>query len=248
MHPRHRNDVRRDNLRVRPERVVWFGLSMTLTLLAVIAAVGLLPRPSIALAEPVVSATTDDDWTATSLAAVVEPAEQLAPPSPDPVTGSASTQDPGQEPAQEPGQVSGGRPALDPAPPAGSGTGRRVVFDMSAQQVWLVRADESVPRTYPVSGSVYDNLTPGSYAVYSRSESATSFDYESTMRWMVRFTQGANAAIGFHAIPRGTDGEPLQTWQQLGTPQSHGCIRQRPRDAQALWRFAPVGTPVVVVA
>jgi len=119
---------------------------------------------------------------------------------------------------------------------------------MSAQQVWLVRANDSVPRTYPVSGSVYDNLAPGSYAVYSRSPLATSFDYESTMRWMVRFTQGANAAIGFHAIPRSTDGEPLQTWQQLGTPQSHGCIRQRPRDARALWRFAPVGTPVVVVA
>ena len=40
----------------------------------------------------------------------------------------------------------------------------------------------------------------------------------------------------------------MQTVGQLGTPLSHGCIRQRTADAKALWRFAPVGTTVVVVA
>jgi lipoprotein-anchoring transpeptidase ErfK/SrfK len=41
---------------------------------------------------------------------------------------------------------------------------------------------------------------------------------------------------------------PLQTVAQLGTPQSHGCIRQNLTDAIALWSFAPVDTKVVVVA
>lgn len=133
-------------------------------------------------------------------------------------------------------------------PPAGSGQGRRVVFDQSAQQVWLVREGGSVRSTYPVSGSVHDNLQPGHYEVYSRSAQATSFDYRSTMRWMVRFTQGDSAAIGFHAIPVDAQHRPVQSWRELGTPLSSGCIRQRPRDARALWRFAPLGTPVVVVA
>jgi lipoprotein-anchoring transpeptidase ErfK/SrfK len=44
------------------------------------------------------------------------------------------------------------------------------------------------------------------------------------------------------------DGRLLQTRAQLGTPQSHGCIRQWLPDAKALWDFAPVGTKVVVTA
>jgi hypothetical protein len=137
------------------------------------------------------------------------------------------------------------RRADGPPPlPEGSGSGRRVVFDESDQRVWLVRADGSVARSYPVSGSVYDNLDPGTYAVYSRSLDAHGID-GSTMRFMVRFTRGDNAAIGFHSIPR-MDGRPMQTRAELGTPLSHGCIRQAGADARAMWRFGRVGTPVVV--
>lgn len=133
------------------------------------------------------------------------------------------------------------------APPARSGRGERVVFDQSTQHVWLVDESGTVPRSYPVSGSLTDNLEPGVYAVYSRSRHATSFDLASTMEFMVRFTQGNSAAIGFHSIPVDDRGRRLQTFAELGTPQSHGCIRQRRSDAIALWRFADLGTKVVVV-
>ncbi len=133
-----------------------------------------------------------------------------------------------------------------PAPPRRSGEGRRVVFSESQQRVWLVRDDGEVQRTYLVSGSLYDNLDPGSYEVYSRSLDAIGVD-GSSLRYMVRFTQGWNDAIGFHWIPR-MNGERMQTRAELGTPQSHGCVRQAAPDARALWRFAPVGTPVVVTA
>ena len=63
---------------------------------------------------------------------------------------------------------------------------------------------------------------------------------------MVRFAHGQNAAIGFHDIPV-LHGHLVQGHDDLGTPQSHGCIRQWRPDAKALWRFAPVGTEVVVV-
>jgi hypothetical protein len=141
--------------------------------------------------------------------------------------------------------------AREPAPgvPADSGTGRRVVFDMSRQRVWLVGQQagrDVVRRTYRVSGSVTDNLQPGSYEVYSKSLRAWGVDDSGSMRYMVRFAQGDNAAIGFHDIPV-LDGAYVQTREQLGTPQSHGCIRQWRPDARALWAFAPVGTDVVVV-
>ena len=102
-------------------------------------------------------------------------------------------------------------------------------------------------RTYPVSGSIYDNLDPGTYEVYSRSEQAWGIDDSGEMRYFVRFTTGDNAAIGFHSIPT-KDGVRLQTRAQLGTPTSHGCIRQAMPDAKAMWRFAQLGDTVVVVA
>ena len=132
--------------------------------------------------------------------------------------------------------------------PDDSGAGRRIVFDQSDQRVWLVDDDEDVERTYLVSGSLYDNLEPGTYSVYSRSEQAWGIDDSGTMKYFVRFTKGPNgAAIGFHDIPI-DNGELVQTVEQLGTPQSHGCVRQERDDAIALWEFAPVGTEVDVTA
>jgi lipoprotein-anchoring transpeptidase ErfK/SrfK len=136
--------------------------------------------------------------------------------------------------------------------PAPSGTGRRIVFSRSAQRVWLVdtrpSGSDKVQRTYPVSGSVTHNLQPGTYSVYSKSRWAVGIEDTGVMQYFVRFTQGpTGAAIGFHSIPTHND-VPLQTRAQLGTPQSHGCIRQDLPDAIALWNFAPVGTKVVVVA
>nr|WP_301539697.1 L,D-transpeptidase [Nocardioides sp. zg-DK7169] len=129
--------------------------------------------------------------------------------------------------------------------PPGSGQGRRVVYSESRQRVWLVDG-RRVEHTYLVSGTVHDNLEPGTYEVYSRSEDAVGIEDSGTMKWFVRFTRGpSGAAIGFHDIPV-KDGVPLQGVDELGTPTSHGCIRQRRSDARRLWDFAPLGTTVVV--
>ena len=91
-----------------------------------------------------------------------------------------------------------------------------MVFDQSDQRVWLVDDDDHVERTYLVSGSLYDNLFPGTYAVYSKSEQAWGVDDSGTMKYFVRFTQGTNgAAIGFHDIPI-DDGQLVQTAAELG--------------------------------
>ena len=140
------------------------------------------------------------------------------------------------------------KPQAGTALPAGSGSGRRIVYGVAAQQVWLVDDTNSVTRTYLVSGSKYDQLEPGSYEVFSKSESTTSWHGTETMEYMVRFHRGARANIGFHDIPVDTStGAEVQTLSQLGTPLSDGCVRQDVADAQALWDFAPVGTPVVVL-
>jgi len=132
--------------------------------------------------------------------------------------------------------------------PSKSGAGKRIVFDESAQRVWLVSADNQVVRTYLVSGAKdEDLLEPGDYHVYSKSRDAVSYNLKETMNYMVRFAAGDNAAIGFHDLPAHRDGTLAQSRDELGTPLSAGCIRQWITDARALWEFARVDTLVVVI-
>lgn len=135
----------------------------------------------------------------------------------------------------------------DPAVPGDSGQGRRIVFSQTEQRVWLVEADNSVVRTYRVSGSRFDNLDPGSYQVQGRYRNATSFDSSGTMEYFVEFTTGWTEPIGFHSIPVDGAGNLEQSPDELGQPLSAGCIRQEAEDAAFLWDWAPIGTPVVVV-
>lgn len=131
--------------------------------------------------------------------------------------------------------------------PPRSGDGKRVVYDISDQRVWLVTRNDSVARTYLVSGGLDEQLLdPGHYAVYSKSRYAVSFDARETMNYMVRFASGKRSAIGFHDIPAFPDGTLAQSRSELGTPQSAGCIRQWISDAKALWEFSDLKTPVVV--
>lgn len=229
---------------VRPRygRVAILGSSLAVTAVAVLGGLGVVPtdgagrQPAAALeaADSAPSATPSVSLSVT--------------PTPDP-TQTAGPDLPAEsaQPSRPAKPKQTKKPAPDLSLPPDSGTGKRVVFDQSDQRVWLVTGEAHVERTYPVSGSVYDNLDPGTYAVYSRSLDAVGIEDSGTMRYFVRFAQGDNAAIGFHDIPF-KDGVPLQTRKQLGTPQSHGCIRQMRPDAVALWEFAPLGTQVVVTA
>ena len=219
---RHRHPT----VRPRYGRISVAAASAAVTGIAVLGGVGALPS----------AATSSSAPPSVPKAAEIAPVADTGP-APIEATGIPGTAD------TERSEVAVRQQAL----PAGSGTGRRVVYSESRQRVWLVAASDRVRRTYLVSGSVYDNLDPGTYSVYSRSEQAWGIDDSGTMRWFVRFAQGDRAAIGFHTIPV-DDGARVQTVAELGTPTSHGCIRQRTADAKALWDFAPIGTTVVVTA
>jgi lipoprotein-anchoring transpeptidase ErfK/SrfK len=167
----------------------------------------------------------------------------------DPSAGADSDGGAADPDPAEPGTSSEQPSDADLALPAESGTGKRVVYDISAQRVWLVEEADSVARTYAVSGALDETkLDPDTYQVTSKSRHAVSYNYRETMDFMVRFAQGERAAIGFHDIPRDGHGDLVQTREQLGTPLSAGCIRQWRPDAVALWKFTEVGTTVVVVA
>lgn len=141
-------------------------------------------------------------------------------------------------------------PPPDPEPsypplPEDSGSGRRIVYAVSQQRVWIVEADESVSGSWLVSGKE-GTPEPGTYSIYSRSRWASSEDGGARMEFMLRFVRTSGLPIGFHAIPVDRNGRPVQSEEELGQPRSKGCVRQRRADAEHLWNWAPDGTTVRV--
>jgi hypothetical protein len=140
------------------------------------------------------------------------------------------------------------RSDVTPKVPAHSGHGRRVVFYQSEQLEWLVSSDGAVKRSNHVTGSNRDNVQPGVYAVKSRTRFARTYRGGGTLEYFVKFTQGRTAAIGFHAVTVLKNGRLVYTRSDLGTAHTPGCVEAWRIDAQALWKFAPKGTSVVVTA
>lgn len=138
-------------------------------------------------------------------------------------------------------------PDAPPLPP-NSGSGRRLVFERAGQRIWAVGEDNVVIRSWLVSGSKYNNETPGTHAVYSRSDVSTAWNGKAFLYKMVRWLKTDIGAIGFHALPiHRADNTPYQTDAELGTRLSGGCQRQANLDADFTWDFAQIGTPVIVI-
>lgn len=132
-----------------------------------------------------------------------------------------------------------------PALPAGSGSGRRVVYSNSQQRVWIVEGSGEVVGSWLVSGR-RGMPRAGVYRVFSKSRYSSARGGRVKMEFMVRFARGRRLAIGFHSIPVDRRRRPIQSEAELGQYRSAGCVRQRWANAQTLWNWAPIGTVVVV--
>jgi peptidoglycan hydrolase-like protein with peptidoglycan-binding domain len=138
-------------------------------------------------------------------------------------------------------------PDAPPLPPD-TGSGKRVVYQRAGQRVWAVDKNNRVIRSWLVSGSKYNNETPGVHEVYSRSEVSTAWNGKAYLPHMIRWLKTDIGAIGFHGIPRHvSDGSRYEKDSELGTRLSGGCTRQADLDADFMWDFAQIGTKVVVL-
>ncbi|MFE9439763.1 hypothetical protein ACFYO2_12230 [Streptomyces sp. NPDC006602] len=130
-------------------------------------------------------------------------------------------------------------PRADPtALPAGSGTGKRVVYSVKADRVWLVGPGDKIIRTFKVTPGTVDPA-PGSYAVTSRSNRVTGTD-GTPVEHVVRFTNVNRVPIGFSAAVNGSVPAPAPTVRA-------GGVRESRADGNAMWRFATIGERVVVI-
>lgn len=140
----------------------------------------------------------------------------------------------------------------EPLPlPEGTGSGRRIVIDAAAQQVWWVGDDGALVGTALLSGRRIPTASgadqPGIFAVYSKSRHMRYCEEHcGTAEYMVRYQRTPRSAVGLHSLPK-EGGRPVQTAADLGWPLSHGCSRLEDGAAQALYRWSRIGDPVVVI-
>ena len=145
-----------------------------------------------------------------------------------------------------------GQPPLKPAtePPASVTPAQeiRLVIRLTQRRVYVYRGDR-VQTSYPIAIGRAGWETPTGTFKILHMERDPSWEHPLNgqvippgpnnplgRRWIGFWTDGKNF-IGFH----GTPNERL-----IGQAVSHGCIRMRNRDVEALYDQVTVGTPVIV--
>ncbi|RKN47241.1 hypothetical protein D7294_00860 [Streptomyces hoynatensis] len=162
----------------------------------------------------------------------------------EPAAGPATPPSDSASPSAE-GDGSGGEAGEEPALPADSGEGRRVVYSLGQQRVWLVEESEdgtgeAVAGTFEVFPSSV-SPEPGEYHVSSRTEQGTGSDGVPIEHSVVFDTNPEGVVFGFSAALDGSAPDP-------NAEQRTGGIRQTREDGSATWDFASEGTTVVVVS
>jgi lipoprotein-anchoring transpeptidase ErfK/SrfK len=120
---------------------------------------------------------------------------------------------------------------------------KTIVVSVGQQMLWAYKGDKVVLSSYISTGRAGFDTPIGSFAVLSKLPSQTmegviGGEYYNVpdVPWVLYFTNSGHALHGTY-------------WHNnFGTPMSHGCVNL-PLDVAAwLYDWAPVGTPVRVVA
>lgn len=130
----------------------------------------------------------------------------------------------------------------------GAGKGKRIEIDLSEQKLKLIENGKVISiRT--ISTGKWSTPTPiGEYKTRNKITTAYSKPYGLYMEYWMAFSN--DGSYGLHALPfwkLAKGGKLYEGANHLGTPVSHGCIRQSLADAKSLYEWAPVGTSVKIV-
>ncbi|MET7616521.1 hypothetical protein [Streptomyces sp. NPDC005408] len=173
--------------------------------------------------------------TAAALAVVAFLAYQASASAPDQLGRPASHSTvPSSQASGGPGQ----KPKNPLALPARSGKGVRVVYGLGERRVWLVGQNGKPERTFEVMPSTV-GPAPGAYTVTSRSGTVPGSDGV-RIEHVVRFASVDDVAIGFSAAVNGSMASP-------DPEMKTGGVRMKRADGDAMWKFATIGSKVVVV-
>ncbi len=125
---------------------------------------------------------------------------------------------------------------------------KKIKVDLSEQKMYVYQGDLEIKK-FPVSTGTNSHPTPvGNHKIQFKQEVRVGSSYPHYI--MPKFMQFRKGGYGIHALPSLANDRGVY-WREalnhIGTRRSHGCIRLLPADANWVFEFAEVGTPVQVV-
>jgi len=124
---------------------------------------------------------------------------------------------------------------------------KKIVVDLSDQTMTLYQGRTAIS-VRRISSGKWSTPTPiGTFKTRNKITVAYSRPYSLYMEYWMAITP--DGKYGVHSLPywKMRDGSRrYEGADHIGTPVSHGCIRQTVADAKSLFEWAPVGTPVII--
>lgn len=126
-------------------------------------------------------------------------------------------------------------------------SGKKIVIDLSEQTLQMFQKGKLVS-TRKVSTGKWSTPTPtGKFKTWNKVPVAYSTPYKLYMEYWMAIT--ADGKYGMHSLPYWAlknGGKLYEGAAHIGTPVSHGCVRQTLVEAKSLFAWAPIGTPVEI--
>lgn len=120
--------------------------------------------------------------------------------------------------------------------------GRFIEINLSEQTLYRFDGPNLIG-THSVSTGKWSMPTPeGEYSINNKDPRAYSATYGLYMPYWMAFI---GSDYGIHELPEWPDGTK-EGENHLGTPVSHGCVRLGRGDAQTVYDWAEIGTPVFI--
>jgi LysM repeat protein len=122
---------------------------------------------------------------------------------------------------------------------------KRIVVDLSEQHLYAYQGEALVHSFVVSTGMPGANTATGTFRVLDKYPNAYASTWNLQMPYWLGIYWSGSLENGIHALPILSNGQRL--WEgYLGTPVSYGCIVLGTQQAQTLYYWAEVGTPVVI--
>jgi LysM repeat protein len=132
------------------------------------------------------------------------------------------------------------------APAPVTSGGQRIVVDLSEQRMYVYQGGQLLWNWVVSTGRPGQATVVGHYKVLNKLPNAYAYTWNLQMPYWLGIYWAGSLQNGIHALPIQANGQRL--WDgYLGTPVSFGCIILNTQNAQTLYNWAAVGTPVDIV-
>jgi len=129
--------------------------------------------------------------------------------------------------------------------PSSPGGRKRILINLSEQHLYAFEGDQLVYSFVCSSGRAPYYTRTGEFQVQSKIPNAYGAAWDIWMPHWLGIYWAGSTENGIHALPIMSNGQTL--WAgYLGSPVSYGCIVLGTQDAEALYNWAEIGTPLTI--